>query len=104
MRPVASCIILSRLFGPRSSTPREPAPCECGTPRAGDARERLPARFCLAAAIVLLLDVAVAFLYPYATAFGSLGRTGVVQVVLFVAVLVAGYVYLRKKNMAGRRV
>jgi NADH-quinone oxidoreductase subunit A len=40
------------------------APCECGMPPVGDARERHPVKFHLVAMIFLLFDIEIAFLYP----------------------------------------
>ena len=67
-------------------------------PPVGDARERQSVKFYLVAMIFLLLDIEVAFLYPWAMALRGLGWTGFVQVVLFFAVLLAGYLYVWKKG------
>jgi NADH-quinone oxidoreductase subunit A len=64
----------------------------------GDARERQSIRFYLIAMIFLLLDIEVAFLYPWALALRSLGWAGYLQVVLFTLVHLAGYVYVWKKG------
>ena len=64
----------------------------------GDARERQSVKFYLVAMIFLLFDIEVAFLYPWAMALRELGWAGFVQVVLFIAVLVAGYVYVWRKG------
>ena len=91
-------VVLSHLLGPRNPTPEKLAPYECGMPPVGDARERQSVKFYLVAMIFLLLDIEVAFLYPWAMALRGLGWTGFVQVVLFFAVLLAGYLYVWKKG------
>jgi NADH-quinone oxidoreductase subunit A len=91
-------VALSHLLGPRNPTPEKLAPYECGMPPVGDARERQSVKFYLVAMIFLLLDIEVAFLYPWAMALRGLGWTGFVQVVLFFAVLLAGYLYVWKKG------
>jgi NADH-quinone oxidoreductase subunit A len=91
-------LVLSRILGPHNPTPEKSAPYECGMPAIGDARERQSIRFYLIAMIFLLFDIEVAFLYPWALALRSLGWSGYVQVVLFTAVLAAGYVYIWKKG------
>jgi NADH-quinone oxidoreductase subunit A len=91
-------IVLSRLLGPHNPTPEKSAPYECGMPPVGNARERQSVRFYLIAMIFLLFDIEVAFLYPWALALRSLGWSGYMQVVLFTAVLVAGYLYVWKKG------
>ena len=87
-------IVLSGLFGPSKPTPEKSAPYECGMPPVGDARERQSVKYYLVAMIFLLLDIEVAFLYPWTMALRQLGWAGFFQVVLFMAMLLAGYVYV----------
>ena len=91
-------IFLSQFLGPRRPTPEKSAPYECGMPAVGDARERQSVKFYLVAMIFLLFDIEVAFLYPWAMALRELGWPGLVQVVLFMALLLAGYVYVWRKG------
>ncbi len=67
-------------------------------PPVGDARERQSVKFYLVAMIFLLFDIEVAFLYPWAMALRELGWAGFVQVVLFMALLLSGYVYVWRKG------
>ena len=89
---------LSDLFSPRNPTPEKLAPYECGMPAVGDARERQSVKFYLVAMIFLLFDIEVAFLYPWALALRQLGWPGFFQVVLFMALLTAGYIYVWRKG------
>lgn len=89
-------LLLSRVLGPRHPTPEKAAPYECGVPPVGDARERHSVKFYLVAMIFLLFDIEVAFLYPWAMALRDLRWTGFVQVVVFLTILLAGYVYVWK--------
>ena len=91
-------VILSSLLGPSKPTPEKSAPYECGMPAVGDARERQSVKFYLVAMIFLLFDIEVAFLYPWAMALRDLGWNGFVQVVLFILLLLAGYVYVGRKG------
>jgi NADH-quinone oxidoreductase subunit A len=68
-------------------------------PPVGDARERQSVKFYLVAMIFLLFDIEVAFLYPWAMALRQLGWAGFVQVVLFMGLLLAGYVYVWRKGV-----
>ena len=94
----ATMIGASLLLGPKNPTPEKLAPYECGMPAVGDARERQSVKFYLVAMIFLLFDIEVAFLYPWAMALRSLGWGGFVQVLLFMALLLAGYVYVWRKG------
>jgi NADH-quinone oxidoreductase subunit A len=89
---------LSVLLGPKNPTPEKLAPYECGMPAVGDARERMSVKFYLVAMIFLLFDIEVAFLYPWAMALRDLGWTGFAQVVLFMVLLLTGYVYVWRKG------
>src|SRR5438270_11242244 len=91
-------VALSSLVGPRNPTPEKSAPYECGMPAVGDARERQSVKFYMVAMIFLLFDIEVAFLYPWALALRDLGWNGFVQVLIFMALLLAGYVYVWRKG------
>ena len=91
-------VLLSSVLGPSHPTPEKSAPYECGMPPVGDARERQSVKFYLVAMIFLLFDIEVAFLYPWAMALRDLGWNGFVQVVLFMGLLLAGYVYVWRKG------
>src|SRR5438093_2939445 len=89
---------VSGVLGPKTPAPGNEAPYECGMPPVGDARERQSVKFYLVAMIFLLFDIEIAFLYPWAMALRDLGWTGFVQVVLFMLLLLAGYVYVWRKG------
>ena len=90
---------LSALVGPKRPTPEKLAPYECGMPPVGDARERHPVKFYLVAMIFLLFDIEVAFLYPFAMALRDLRWVGFIQLLVFFAILAAGYVYVWRKGV-----
>jgi NADH-quinone oxidoreductase subunit A len=94
----AVSVLLSHLLGPKNPTPEKSAPYECGMPAVGDARERQSVKFYLVAMIFLLFDIEVAFLYPWAMALRDLGWPGFVQVVLFIGLLLFGYIYVWRKG------
>ncbi|MDR1989220.1 MAG: NADH-quinone oxidoreductase subunit A [Acidobacteriaceae bacterium] len=91
-------VALGLLLGPSKPSPEKSAPYECGMPAVGDARERHSVKFYLVAMIFLLFDIEVAFLYPWAMALRDLGWAGFVQVLLFMLLLLAGYVYVWRKG------
>ena len=91
-------VVLSYFLGPRNPTPEKLAPYECGMPAVGNARERHSVKFYLVAMIFLLFDIEVAFLYPWAMALRELGWPGFLQVLLFMLLLLAGYVYVWRKG------
>ena len=92
-------VLLSSLLGPRKPSPEKAAPYECGMPAVGDARERQSVKFYLVAMIFLLFDIEIAFLYPWAMALRDLQWAGYAQVILFMVLLLAGYVYVWRKGV-----
>ena len=94
----AGNILLSQFLGPKKPTPEKSAPYECGMPAVGDARERQSVKFYLVAMIFLLFDIEVAFLYPWAMAFRTLAWPGLIQIVVFFALLLTGYIYVWRKG------
>ena len=74
------------------------SPYECGFDPFDDARMRFDARFYLVAILFIIFDLEVAFLFPWAVAFGKLGATGFWSMVVFLAVLTIGFAYEWKKG------
>ncbi|MEW5985688.1 MAG: NADH-quinone oxidoreductase subunit A [Chloroflexota bacterium] len=90
--------ILSLSLGPRRPTPRKLAPYESGMTPIGSAQRRLPVRFYQVAVLFILFDIEIIFLLPWAVTFRQLGLFGLVEVLVFIAILVAGYVWIWKKG------
>ena len=95
----AGNLVLSQFLGPDKPSPEKSAPDECGMPAVGDARERQSVKFYLVAMVFLLFDIEVAFLYPWALALRDLRWVGLIQIVVFFALLLAGFVYIWRKGV-----
>jgi len=94
-----SQIVLSQFVGPSNPSPEKSAPYECGMPAVGDARERQSVKYYLVAMVFLLFDIEVAFLYPWALAIRDLRWVGLIQIVVFFALLLTGFVYIWRKGV-----
>lgn len=97
-------ILLSQLVGQRKQTRTKLMPYECGKDPVGSARERFSVKFYLIAMIFILFDIEVIFLVPWAVVFkpfrdGGLGTLIFVEMMLFVALLLIGYIYVWKKGL-----
>src|SRR5437667_10737555 len=97
-------IVLSQLVGQRKRTRTKLMPYECGKDPVGSARERFSVKFYLIAMIFILFDIEVIFLIPWAVVFKrlaapqyGLGMLLYAEMMLFVALLLAGYIYVVKK-------
>ena len=92
-------LLSTTLVGPSKPSPEKSAPYECGMPAVGDARERQSVKYYLVAMVFLLFDIEVAFLYPWALALRDLRWVGFIQIVVFFALLVIGFVYIWRKGV-----
>lgn len=90
--------ILSISLGPKRPTARKAMPYESGMAPIGQAQRRLPVKFYLVAVLFILFDIEIIFLLPWAVTFRALGLFGLIEVLLFMAILVVGYVWIWKKG------
>jgi NADH-quinone oxidoreductase subunit A len=91
-------VFLGEIFGPRKSTARKAMPYESGMRPVGQGRRRMPVRFYLIAVLFILFDIEVIFFLPWAVTFRKLGLFGFVEMIVFIAILLIGYVYAWKKG------
>ena len=73
-------------------------PYECGIKPEGDARGRYSVRFFIIAILFVVFDVEVMFLFPWAVKYSELGLYGLVTMLVFLGILVVGYIWLFKKG------
>jgi NADH-quinone oxidoreductase subunit A len=73
-------------------------PYECGLTPIGGARVRFSIKFYLVAVLFILFDIEAIFLYPWAVVHRWLGLFGLIEMLIFVAILVVGYVYIWKRG------
>lgn len=104
-----SQLLVTQLIGPRKRTATKLMPYECGKDPIGGARDRFSIKFYTVAVIFLLFDIEVLFMVPFAVAFKTLirqenisgiayGTIALVEILVFIATLVIGYIYVWKKG------
>lgn len=91
-------ITVSTLIGRHKRTPEKDQAYECGVPPTGDAREPISVHFYMVALVFILFDIEAVFLYPWALVYRSLSVFGFVEMLLYIAILLAGYIFLWKKG------
>jgi len=89
---------LGELFGPKKKTERKSQPYESGMTPYGPGTRRMPVRFYLVAVLFILFDIEVVFFLPWAIVFRQLGLFGLIEMVVFIVILLVGYVYAWKKG------
>ena len=91
-------IVLPRIFAVQRPTKAKLEPYESGMQPVGTARERFSIQFYLVAMLFLLFDVEAIFLFPWAVVYRDLAFFGFIEMMVFVLVVLAGFVYVWKKG------
>jgi NADH-quinone oxidoreductase subunit A len=84
---------LSRLLGVHHPDSEKLSPYECGFEAFEDARMKFDVRYYLIAILFILFDLEIAFLFPWAVVLQEIGFFGFMAMVLFLAILVVGFIY-----------
>ena len=95
--PVAT-IVICKLIRPARPFLTKLEAYECGIKAASDSRGRYTVRFYIVAILFVIFDVETIFLFPWAVRYRLFGWFGVVEVVVFLAILVVGYIWAYKKG------
>ncbi len=91
-------ILAAVIIAVRHPDPEKVSAYECGFNAFDDARMKFDVRFYLVAILFIIFDLEIAFLFPWAVAFGSVGLVGFWSMIVFLAVLTIGFAYEWKKG------
>jgi NADH-quinone oxidoreductase subunit A len=91
-------MILGHLFGPRRPTERKSDTYESGMRPIGPGTRRMSVHFYLVAVLFILFDIEIIFLLPWAVVLREIKILGLIEMVIFVLVLLVGFVYAWKKG------
>ena len=89
---------ISRLLGVHRPDSEKLSPYECGFEAFEDARMKFDVRYYLVAILFILFDLEIAFLFPWAIVLRELGMFGLLSMLVFLAILVVGFIYEWKKG------
>jgi NADH-quinone oxidoreductase subunit A len=89
---------LARLSGVQNPDSEKLSPYECGFEAFEDARMKFDVRYYLVAILFILFDLEIAFLFPWAIVLKDLGWFGFVAMLIFLGILVVGFIYEWKKG------
>jgi len=90
--------LLGFIFGPNRPDVEKNSPYECGFEAFEDARMKFDVRYYLVAILFIVFDLEIAFLFPWAVALHDIGTSGFWAMMMFLAILVVGFVYEWKKG------
>ena len=91
-------LIVGALLGPKRPGADKLSPYECGFEAFEDARMKFDVRYYLIAILFIVFDLEIAFVFPWAVIFRSLGMFGLVEMGIFLGLLVLGFAYVWKKG------
>src|SRR5690554_8203313 len=89
---------LGFILGPRRPDAAKLSPYECGFEAFEDSRMKFDVRYYLVAILFIIFDLEIAFLFPWAVVLRDIGMAGFWAVMIFLAVLVTGFVYEWRKG------
>ena len=86
-------IMAGKLLAPNKPDSQKLSPYECGFEAFEDARMKFDVRYYLVAILFILFDLEIAFLFPWAVVLEEIGLFGFVAMVIFLGILVVGFIY-----------
>ena len=86
-------IALGALIGPHRPDAEKNSPYECGFEAFEDARMKFDVRYYLVAILFILFDLEIAFLFPWAVVLREIGLPGFLAMLVFLGILVVGFIY-----------
>ena len=97
--PVGGVLLtVGAVLSPNRPDPAKLSPYECGFEAFEDARMKFDVRYYLVAILFILFDLEIAFLFPWAVVLPDIGFFGFAAMMVFLAILVVGFVYEWKKG------
>ena len=98
LAPIALGGAVGRLLGVHRPDSEKLSPYECGFEAFEDARMKFDVRYYLIAIIFILFDLEIAFLFPWAVSLHDIGASGFWAMMVFLGILVVGFLYEWKKG------
>jgi NADH-quinone oxidoreductase subunit A len=91
-------LLLAKLVRPENPSKTKLMPYECGIDPVDNARGRYTVRFYIIAILFVVFDVETIFLFPWAVKFKAFGLFGLIEMLIFLAILIVGYIWVWKKG------
>ena len=91
-------MFLGKILAPSKPDAEKLSPYECGFEAFEDARMKFDVRYYLVAILFILFDLEIAFLFPWAVVLQEIGLFGFIAMLVFLSVLVIGFIYEWKKG------
>ncbi len=96
---IVATMLATHNLGPKRHSKLKDETFECGIEAVGDARTPISVKYFLVAILFVLFDVEIIFMYPWAVNFKALGWPGFVEMLVFMGLLLLGFIYVIKKGV-----
>jgi len=94
----AAMIGLGFVLAPHRPNSEKNSPYECGFEAFEDSRMKFDVRYYLVAILFIIFDLEIAFLFPWAVVLDQIGMAGFWAMMIFLGILVVGFIYEWKKG------
>ena len=91
-------LLAAKIVRPQSGGEGKLSPYECGVDPESDARQRYAIRYYVVAILFVIFDVETVFLFPWAIIYKQLAFFGLMEMLVFLGILIVGYVWIIKKG------
>jgi NADH-quinone oxidoreductase subunit A len=91
-------MVLCNFLGPKKPSPEKLAPYECGLQEIEAPRRRFPVKYLLMGMLFIAFDIEIVSFYPLAILMHKLGLFGLIELLIFLAILTVGYIYVWRKG------
>jgi len=91
-------LTVNRILSPHRPDSEKNSPYECGFEAFEDSRIKFDVRYYLVAILFIIFDLEIAFLFPWAVALNEIGMAGFAAMMVFLGILVVGFLYEWKKG------
>ncbi|HYT29104.1 MAG TPA: NADH-quinone oxidoreductase subunit A [Ktedonobacteraceae bacterium] len=91
-------MVLTAFLGPKKPSPEKLAPYECGIQEIEAPKRRFPVKYLLTGMLFIVFDIEIVSFYPLAILLHQIKVLGLIELLIFLAVLLVGYVYVWRKG------
>src|SRR5947207_12889558 len=93
-----AAMAVTPILGAKKPTPEKLAPYECGIQEIEAPKRRFPVKYLLTGMLFIGFDIAIVSFYPLAVLLRQLQLFGLIELLVFLAVLAVGYIYVWRKG------
>jgi NADH-quinone oxidoreductase subunit A len=94
----ALVMVLTTILGPKKPSPEKLAPYECGIQEIEAPKRRFPVKYLLTGMLFIVFDIEIVSFYPLAILLHQLKVFGLIELLVFLLILMIGYVYVWRKG------